>query len=155
MYQLSYKTHSYCVHICWLFWVIFGKVTRLSLFGCSEFWVISLSFFVFIIQIMWVPPMSTCLDEFWIIVSITQFSDFWVMSYGNWKHILCVFSFHSSVFNGISVIKHTLRDPLVKSTATFDSFFFPHWVWWVFFFFFLHWVLWVWVLGVEGKKKKK
>ena len=24
-----------------------------------------------------------------VFVSITQFSDFWVMSYGNWKHILC------------------------------------------------------------------
>ena len=30
-------------------------------------------------------------------VSITQFSDFWVMSYGNWKHILGVFSFQNSV----------------------------------------------------------
>ena len=29
-------------------------------------------------------------------VSITQFFDFWVMSYGNWKHILAVFSFHNS-----------------------------------------------------------
>ena len=36
-----------------------------------------------------------------IFVSITQFSDFWVISYGNWKHILGVFSFHNSVFNGI------------------------------------------------------
>ena len=46
------------------------------------------------------------------------------MSYGNWKHILGVFSFHNSVFNGISVIKHTMRDPLIRSTATFDPFFF-------------------------------
>ena len=41
IYQLSYKNHSYCIHICpkiilvlydwsWLFWVIFGKVTRLN-----------------------------------------------------------------------------------------------------------------------------
>ena len=68
--------------------------------------------------------MSICLDEFWIIVSITQFFDFLVISYGNRKHILGVFSFYNSVFNGISVIKYTLRDPLVKSAATFDFFFF-------------------------------
>ena len=42
-----------------------------------------------------------------VFVSITQFSDFWVMSYGNWKHILSVFSFHNFVFNGISVMKLT------------------------------------------------
>ena len=39
-----------------------------------------------------------------VFVFITQFSDFWVMSYGNWKHILGVFSFHNSVFNSIFVI---------------------------------------------------
>ena len=59
-----------------------------------------------------------------IFVSITQFSDFLVMSYGNWKHILTIFSFHNSAFNGIFVIKHTWRDPLVKSAAPFDLFFF-------------------------------
>ena len=61
-------------------------------------WVLSdiTQFSVSIIQIMWVPWMSICLDEFWIIVSITQFSDFWVMSYENWKHILGVFSFYNS-----------------------------------------------------------
>ena len=36
------------------------------------------------------------------------------MSYGNWKHILGVFSFQNSVSNDILVIKHTLRDPLVR-----------------------------------------
>ena len=46
------------------------------------------------------------------------------MSYGNWKHILAVFSFHNSVFNGIFLIKHTWRDPLVRSAAPFDPFFF-------------------------------
>ena len=67
---------------------------------------------------------------FLVFVSITQFSDFWVMSYRNWKQILGIFNFHNSVFNGIFVIKHTWRDPLV---ATFDSlsFFFS-------FFFLLH-----------------
>ena len=59
-----------------------------------------------------------------VFISITKFSDFLVMSYGNWKHILGVFSFHNSVFNGISVIKHTMRGPLIRSTATFDPFFF-------------------------------
>ena len=59
-----------------------------------------------------------------VFVSITQFSDFWVMSYGNWKHILAVFSFHDSVFNCIFVIKHTWKDPLVRSAAPFDIFFF-------------------------------
>ena len=33
---------------------------------------------------------------FLVFVSITQFSNFWVMSYGNWKHLKCVFSFHNS-----------------------------------------------------------
>ena len=32
-----------------------------------------------------------------VFVSITQFSDFWVMSHENWKHILGVFSFQNSV----------------------------------------------------------
>ena len=40
------------------------------------------------------------------------------MSYGNWKHILGVFSFHNSVFNGIFIIKHTPKD---LPAATFDS----------------------------------
>ena len=66
------------------------------------------------------------------------------MSYGNWKHILGVFSFHNSVFNGISVIKHTLRDPLVRSTTTFDPSFFFFFLFFtkfgevVFFFFFFY-----------------
>ena len=50
-----------------------------------------------------------------VIVSITQFSDFWLMSYGNLKHILGVFSFHNSVFNGIFVIKTIYWVPLVLS----------------------------------------
>ena len=58
-----------------------------------------------------------------VFVPITQFFDFWVMSYENWKHILAVFNFHNSVFNDIFVIKQTWRDPLVRSTAPFDPFF--------------------------------
>ena len=46
------------------------------------------------------------------------------MSYGNWKHILAIFSFHNSVFNGISINKTTWRDPLLYSAATFDHLFF-------------------------------
>ena len=59
-----------------------------------------------------------------VFVSIIQFSDFWVMSYGNWKHILGVFSFHNSVSNDILVIKHTWRDPLLKVSRNFWPFFF-------------------------------
>ena len=89
-------------------------------------WVLSdiTQYSVFIIQIVWVPRMSICLDEFWIIVFITQLFDFWVMSYGNWKHILGVFSFQNSDFNGIFVIKSTYP------TAMFDK---------QIFFFFLGW----------------
>ena len=47
-----------------------------------------------------------------VFVFITQLSDFWVMSYGNWKHILGVFSFQNLVFNGIFVITPTCIDPL-------------------------------------------
>ena len=59
-----------------------------------------------------------------VFVFITQFSNFWVMSYGNWKHILGVSSFYNSIFNGILVIKHTWRDPLVKVNRNFWPFFF-------------------------------
>ena len=45
---------------------------------------------------------------FLVFVYVTQFSDFLVMGYGNWKHILGVFSFHNSVFNGIFVVKLTI-----------------------------------------------
>ena len=74
-------------------------------------------FSVFIVQIVWIPRMSICLDEFWIIVSIIQLSDFWVISYEKWKHLKYVFSFQNSIFNGIFVIK------LTYPTAMFDKFF--------------------------------
>ena len=80
-------------------------------------WVLSdiIQFSVSIIQIVWVPHMSICLDKFWIIIFITQFSNFWVMSYENWKHILGVFSFQNSVFNDIFIIKP------IYLTAMFDK----------------------------------
>ena len=89
-------------------------------------WVLSdiTQFSVSIIQIMWVPWMSICLDEFWIIVSITQFSDFWVMSYENWKHILSVFSFQNLIFNSTFVIKPTYQ------AAMFDKFFDFFFIFW-------------------------
>ena len=93
-------------------------------------------------------------------VSITQFSDFWVMSYGNWKHILAVFSFHNSVFNDIFVIKHTWKDLLSGSAAAFDiffSFFSTVSVGWVLFYLFLFIYFIFTVFGEFGywKKKKK
>ena len=103
-------------------------------------WVFSdiTQFSISIIQIVWVPWMSICLDEFWIIVSIAQFSDFWVMSYGNWKHILGVFSFQNSIFNGIFVIKPTYPAAMFNKRIFFLVK--PnHNVWqilWFFFFFF-------------------
>ena len=57
-------------------------------------------------------------------VSITQFFDFWVMSYGNWKHILGVLGFHNSVFNGIFINNITYVVPLSDSATTFDPLFF-------------------------------
>ena len=42
---------------------------------------------------------------------------FWVMSYGNWKHILGVFSFQNSVSNDIFVIKHTCMGPTVSAKS--------------------------------------
>ena len=47
-----------------------------------------------------------------VFVFITQFSNFWVMSYGNWKHILGM------------VIKYTWKDPLVRVNRNFWPFFF-------------------------------
>ena len=55
---------------------------------------------------------------FLVFVSITQYSDFWVMSYENWKHILGVFSFHNSVFNGILVIKPIYMGPTVNALSS-------------------------------------
>ena len=92
-------------------------------------------------------------------VSITQFSDFWVMSYGNWKHILAVFSFHNFVFNDIFVIKHTWKDPLSGSAATFDIFFLSSPLsplagfFFIYFYLFILFLLGLVSLGIEKKKK--
>ena len=59
-----------------------------------------------------------------VFVSITQFFDFWVMSYANWKHILSIFSFQNSVSNDILVIKHTLRDSRSEQQPQHLTFFF-------------------------------
>ena len=78
-----------------------------------------------------------------------------------------IFSLHNSVFNGISIIKPTLRVPRSESSRNFffstrfgefGFFFFffffffslSRWVWFgllhlFFFFFFFHWLRWVWV----------
>ena len=80
---------------------------------------------------------------FQVFISITQFSDFLVMNYENWKHILSIFSFHNSVFNSILVIKHTWKDPLVRVSRNFWPFFFSFFstvlrlLFILFFFFFL------------------
>ena len=58
-----------------------------------------------------------CFQLFLVFVSITQFFDFWVTSYGNWKHLKCVFSFHNSVSNDIFVIKHTFMGPTAKDKS--------------------------------------
>ena len=55
-----------------------------------------------------------------------HYSIIWFLSDELWKlktHFRC-FQFHDSIFNDIFVIKHTLKDPLVRSAATFDLFFF-------------------------------
>ena len=88
---------------------------------------------------MWVPQKKLCLDLFSNVFFITQFSDFLMMSYGNLKHILSVFSFQNLVFNSILVIKHKLRVPwldflLSPTHVIFFSFSFSficlsRWVW--------------------------
>ena len=52
-------------------------------------------------------------------VSIIQLSDFWVISYGNWKYILGVFKLSKLSFHGILVNKQTWLGPtsLVKSLS--------------------------------------
>ena len=108
-------------------------------------------FLSLITQKWWDPVMRSlfgfCFQLFLVFVSITQFYDFWVMSYGNWTHFRC-FQFQNSVFNGIFIIKHTRRDLLSEQHtwgATFDGlrrffFFFlitePIWSSLLFFFFF-------------------
>ena len=48
------------------------------------------------------------------------------MSYKNWKHILeCVFSFHNSIFNGISIIKTIYGSHGQNQLQLLTLFFFP------------------------------
>ena len=51
------------------------------------------------------------------LVSITQFSDFWVMSCRNWKHILGVFKLWKLSFHGILVNKQTWLGHTVKGKS--------------------------------------
>ena len=61
----------------------------------------------------------------WVLDYYFHHSILWFLSDELWKlkTYLGVFSFHNFVFNGISVIKHTLRNPLVKSVAKIFFFF--------------------------------
>ena len=52
-----------------------------------------------------------------VFVSITQLFDFWVMSYGNWKHILGVFNFQNSVSNDIFIIKYIFMGPTARDKS--------------------------------------
>ena len=94
-----------------------------NLKGCLDF-----QFPSSITQNWWVPQLSSVFGCILVFISITQFFDFWVMSYRNWKHILSVFSFHNSVSNGILVIKLTYMGPTinekVKSHTRHTFFFF-------------------------------
>ena len=108
-----------------------------------------------------------CFQLFLVFVSITQFSDFWVMSYGNWKHILGVFSFHNLVSNDIFVIKHTFMGPTArdKSLQVYlflllsYSFFFTDSLQWPFFssssFFFFLFFFFTETPNILYQKKKK
>ena len=74
-------------------------------------------------------------------VSITQFSDFWVMSYGNWKHILAVFSFHNSMTFLLLNTHEGLANSISRNFWPLCFFFFWGWLFGSFFlfFFFFHW----------------
>ena len=77
-------------------------------------------------KMMWDSWLNACLDFVFSFVSITQFSYFWVMSYGNWKHILAFFSFHNFVFNGNFVIKPTTWVPRLEQSHTKRCFWQTH-----------------------------
>ena len=59
-----------------------------------------------------------------------------MMNYGNWKHILDVFSFQNSVFNSIFVIKRTYPTTMFDKRIFFLGWWNPaatfeveNWVW--------------------------
>ena len=90
-----------------------------NLKGCLDF-----QFPSSITQNWWVPQLSSVFGCILVFISITQFFDFWVMSYRNWKHILSVFRLSKLSFHGILVIKHTYMGPTVRVTShqcTFDT----------------------------------
>ena len=96
-----------------------------------------------------------------VFISITQFPDFWVISYGNWKHILGIFSFHNFVFNDISVIKTTYWSQSEVSRKLFYFLFFSLgsmiliFFFFFFFFFLSHWWVSEFKIITFIKKKKR
>ena len=104
---------------------------------------------------------SFCFQLFPVFVSITKFSEFWVISYGNWKHILGIFSFHNFVFNDISVIKTTYWSQSEVSRKLFYFLFFSLgsmiliFFFFFFFFFLSHWWVSEFKIITFIKKKKK
>ena len=107
----------------WVFWQspLFwfqGKGNDLELVWMG--WVLSdiTQFSISIIQIVWVQLMSICLDEFWIIVSITLSDELWKLK----THFRC-FQFQSSIFNGIFVIKLTYPATMFDKQIFFFFFF--------------------------------
>ena len=79
-----------------------------------------------------------CLDLFSIFFSITQFSNFWVMSYDNWKRILGVFKLWKTKLCGIFVILLDKMGPTyaLSHQSDFVSMFSPLLCLSCFFFFF-------------------
>ena len=84
-------------------WFVFGLLR-----GCLDFQYPSsiILFPSLITQNWWISRWVVCLDVFPIFVSITQFFDFWVISYGNWKQLLGVFELWKHSYNSILVNTH-------------------------------------------------
>ena len=101
-YATSIILHSFLFYTLWF--LVFSSLITLFPSLITKKW--------------WDPRREACLDLFSSFVFITQFSDFWVMSYGNWKLILGVFKLRKQSYDGIFVNTHTMRDP---PTTTFDS----------------------------------
>ena len=77
-------------------------------------WVLSdiTQFFVFIIQIVWVPWMSICLDEFRITIFMTEWLKKMGVSEGKWKQISTVFETQKLKLSGKFVNKMKSWAPL-------------------------------------------
>ena len=102
-------------------WVMETKLWVTKIEGVFGFWV-SITHNSKIVGPMTQKLVWISITLFSIFVFITQFSDFLMMSYGNWKHILCIFSFHNSIFNGISIIKPTTWVPQLEQSHTSPPF---------------------------------